>query len=134
MADVVDISNPKALGELIEKAMQDYVDQVDEILETCMEEIGKEAVKKLKKTGPSKTGKYRRAWRVEWKKSRIGVIEGQIFNSKRGQLTHLLEYGHPIVRNGVVVGNAKAQPHIAPVEQWVNEELPRRFEQKLNSL
>lgn len=134
MSDHVDIGDPKKLGELIEKYVKEYAESVDETLEDCMKEIGDEAVKKLKQTSPRKTDKYQQYWRVEWKKSRIGVIEGKVYNSKRGQLTHLLEYGHPLISRGRVVGHVKAQPHIEPVEKWVNEELPRRFEQKMNSL
>lgn len=133
MADKVDISNPKKLGELIDKYMKDYAGQVEDALENSMTEVGNEAVKTLKKTAPSKTGKYKKAWRVEWKKKRLGY-EGQIYNAKRGQLTHLLEFGHPLVRNGKVVGQVKAQPHIAPVDDWLNTELPKRFEQKMKSL
>ncbi len=130
MADKVKASNPNQLGELIAKYMKDYAEDVEDALEESMTEIGKEAVKDLKKTSPQKTGKYRRGWKVEWTKKRFGY-EGKVYNSKRGQLTHLLEFGHPLVRNGRVVGNVKAQPHIAPVDDWINEELPRRFEQKL---
>ena len=131
MADKVKASNPNQLGELIAKYMKDYAEDVEEALESSMTEIGTQAVKDLKAKSPQKTGKYKRGWRVEWTKKRLGY-EGKVYNSKRGQLTHLLEFGHPLVRNGRVVGQVKAQPHIAPVDDWINEELPRRFEQKLN--
>ncbi len=128
MAD--NVKDPKQLSELIQKYLKEYAGDVDEALQQSMTEVGNEAVKKLKTSSPQKTGKYKRGWKVEWTKKRLSY-EGRVYNSKRGQLTHLLEFGHPLVRGGRVVGNVKAQPHIAPVDDWINEELPRRFEQKL---
>lgn len=105
----------------IAREMQKYADVVEESLENEIEEIGDIAVDKLKQDSPKKTGAYRKGWRK--KKEGKGVV----LHNTKGQLTHLLENGHAQVGGGRVPGKV----HIRPVEEYVNDELPRRIERAI---
>lgn len=55
------------------------------------------------------------------KEHKLSHIEAIIYNKNKPRLGHLLEYGHDIVRNGIVIGHAKAYPHIKTNEEKFNE-------------
>lgn len=130
----IDIGNPDKLAKTIQSYMEDFGRDVTETIGEAMDEVGKEAVKRLKSTSPKKKrngGRYEKGWKYQRdKKSRL-LIEGRVYNATDGSLTHILEKGHPIVRNGVVVGRVKPQKHIEPVDQWVEQNFARIFAQKL---
>lgn len=130
----INIGNPDKLAKTIQSYMEDFGRDVTEAIGEAMDEVGKEAVKRLKNTSPKKKrngGRYAKGWKYQRdKKSRL-LIEGRVYNATDGSLTHLLEKGHPIVRNGVVVGRVKPQKHIEPVDQWVEQNFARIFAQKL---
>jgi len=110
--------------------------QIDEDVQQIFDEVGKEAVKQLKATSPvneksKNKGRYAKGWTYERGKKVKGVTMSYIRNKTDPQLTHLLEYGHPIVRNGKVVGNAEAKEHIKPVADWVAEETNKRIQKSI---
>ena len=131
----INIGNPDKLAKTIQSYMEDFGRDVTEAIGEAMDEVGKEAVNRLKNTSPKKKrngGRYAKGWKYQRdKKSRL-LIEGRVYNATDGSLTHILEKGHPIVRNGVVVGRVKPQKHIEPVDQWVEQNFARIFAQKLN--
>ena len=106
--------------------------QVDEALDEAMRTTAEEAAEKLKQVSPKGKGKgkgkYAKGWGFTADKGRQVYT---VHNKNHYQLTHLLEKGHDVVVNGVKVGHAKAYPHIADVEAWVQEEAPKRFEEAL---
>lgn len=130
----ISIGNPDKLAKTIQSYMEDFGRDVTEAIGEAMDEVGKEAVNRLKSTSPKKKrngGRYAKGWKYQRdKKSRL-LIEGRVYNATDGSLTHLLEKGHPIIRNGVVVGRVKPQKHIEPVDQWVEQNFARIFAQKL---
>lgn len=130
----INIGNPDKLAKTIQSYMEDFGRDVTEAIAEAMDEVGKEAVKRLKSTSPKKKrngGRYAKGWKYQRdKKSRL-LIEGRVYNATDGSLTHILEKGHPIVRNGVVVGRVKPQKHIEPVDQWAEQNFARIFAQKL---
>jgi hypothetical protein len=69
---------------------------------------------------------------VKQEKSNWGSNTYIVYNKKHYRLTHLLEFGH-VVKNGTkrVVGKAGAIEHIKPMEEWVQNQLPKLLEQKL---
>lgn len=98
---------------------------ISEAANAAAAEVGKEAVKKLKSTSPKgrKPYAYSKGWRYKVQKVQAdGTFSIKIYNATYGSLTHLLEKGHPLVRNGTVVGKVAAQPHIGPVNDWVMNE------------
>ena len=110
--------------------------QIDDSIQEIFDEVGQEAVKKLRSTSPvneksPKKGRYAKGWRYERGKKVKGVTMSYVRNKTDPQLTHLLEFGHPIVKNGKVVGNAEAKPHIAEVAKWVEEEASKRIQKSI---
>lgn len=105
----------------ITRELQRYANVVEEKLENEIDEVSDIAVSKLKQGSPKKTGGYRKGWRK--KKEEKGVI----LHNTKGQLTHLLENGHAKVGGGRV----PKKVHIRPVEEYINDELPRRIERSV---
>ena len=122
------------LTKEINKILTDYCKDVDNTMIEVEEEVANEAVKKLKQTSPKKkkgkkAGHYAKSWAIDQKSKK--QYAQTIIHNKDYQLTHLLENGHDIIRNGKVVGHASPQPHIKPVEEWVQKEMVERIEKKL---
>lgn len=122
------------LSKEVNSILRSYANEVEKTLLNVEDEVAEEAIEKLKKTSPKKTrgkkaGHYAKSWEVD-KKTKKQYAQSVIHN-KDYQLTHLLEHGHDIVRNGKVVGHASPQVHIKPVEDWVKKEMVERIEQDL---
>ena len=131
----INIGNPDKLAKTIQSYMEDFGRDVTEAIGEAMDEVGKEAVNRLKNTSPKKKrngGRYAKGWKYQRDKKNRLLIEARVYNATDGSLTHILEKGHPIIRNGVVVGRVKPQKHIEPVDQWVEQNFARIFAQKLN--
>ena len=122
------------------KTIQEELMQIgvacDDDMQEVFDEVGKEAVKKLRETSPvnprgKKSGRYAKGWAYEKGKKYRGKASGVVRNKTDPQLTHLLEYGHPLVRNGKVVGNVEAREHIRPVAEWCADEIDKKLSKKL---
>lgn len=117
--------------------LKEYGDEVIQITVSAADGTAKEARNKLRANSAgafkNRTGRYRRGWRANLIKKNTSVL-AQVYNATDYQLTHLLENGHDVVRGGVVVGHAKAYPHIAEVNDWAitafESELYRRLKEK----
>ena len=125
-----------SLAKTINEELQSIGVAVDDEMQEVFDEVGKEAVKKLKATSPvnpkgKHSGRYAKGWTYEKGKKYRGKSVGVVRNRTDPQLTHLLEYGHPLVRNGKVIGNVQAKEHIRPVADWVAEEVEKRLTNKL---
>ena len=124
----------KDLMTQLNDVLQDYSKEVMDIYNTCGKEIADDTVSKLKrvKFGRYDRGKYSKSWAVKQEKSNWGSNTYIVYNKKHYRLTHLLEFGH-VVKNGTkrVVGKAGAIPHIKPMEEWVQQQLPKLLVQKL---
>ena len=107
----------------IAKAMQEYSDIIEEDIREILTDVGDEAKVRVSDSSPKRTGKYKRNWRVK-KTSKKGKFQVEVYNTSY-QLTHLLENGHR-TRNGS--GWVEAQPHIAAVNEWAQEEAESRIE------
>lgn len=124
----------KDLMTQLNDVLQDYSKEVMDTYNTCGKETADDVVSKLKrvKFGRYDRGKYSKSWAVKQEKSNWGTNSYIIYNKKHYRLTHLLEFGH-VVKNGTkrVVGKAGAIPHIKPMEEWVQNQLPKLLVQKL---
>ena len=76
---------------------------------------------------PVKTGRYKKGWKVKTEYEDAFKKSCRVYNSKRPQLTHLLEFGHA-KRGG---GRTKAYPHIKKNEQKAQADLPKRIEEAI---
>ena len=132
----IPIGDPSKFQTTIDSYLRELGIDCEGALDDAITETGKEAVSRLQASSPTRQAKYgkstgyARSWRFKKVKSRTGAIESKVYN-EQGNLTHLLENGHPIMRDGVKVGQARAFPHIEPVNQWVQSELPRKFAEKM---
>lgn len=116
-----------ALTKEIAKALEDYEDDISEVVEEVSNKIGKEAVEEVKQKSPKKRGSYAKGWTLKKDKQGKGKYSVKIHNKTDYQLTHLLEFGHA-TRNG---GRTKAIPHIRPVEQKYVKEYEQELKRKL---
>lgn len=128
--------NPDAvLRNLVDGALDAMGWRVTDAMSEIIDEVGEEAAKRLREESKAKlskraTGKYARGWIYDNSKTYRNKKVAMVRNKAQPQLTHLLEFGHPIVRRGKVVGTADPIEHIQPVNEWAQKELIRRFEER----
>lgn len=113
MSNVIDISQ---LASEVGAVVSMYAQNVHTETEKWLEQTAKDTANDLRKSSPKRSGKYAKGWAAT-KKGGHWIVH----NKKRPGLAHLTEFGHPIVRNGVVVGQAKAKPHIKAAEDRAGE-------------
>lgn len=120
------------LAPVIEQLISEYGDDVYKVLPDAVEEVTEEATDKLK------SGQWS-DYSASWTNSDVttGRIHTKkvIHNAEHYRLTHLLEKGH-VIRNGTgrTYGRTRKFPHIKPVEQWAQKELPKAVERKIENL
>ena len=122
------------LSKEVNNILIGFVSDVEKAVMKIEDEVADEAVEKLKQTSPRKAkgkmaGHYAKSWGVD-KRMKKHYMHTVVCNEDY-RLTHLLENGHDVVRNGKVVGHAKAQVHIKPVEEWVKREMVERTREVL---
>lgn len=114
----------------INRTLALYTKNVNMTMQSVFDTTARDAANKLKKTSPKAKGEYARNWAV---KKELG--KATVYNKKPTyRLTHLLENGHDVVVNGKKVGHANPQVHIKPVDEWVQEEVPKRLEEALGNV
>ena len=115
----------------VEEILNDYSEEVRHVVDEAVNDVAKECAQRLRDTSPKKTGEYASGWTIRKERGNKGLAKLTVFNKKAPGLTHLLEFGH-VIRNGKgTYGRAPAYPHIAPVEEWANSELPDRIKRRL---
>lgn len=105
-----------------------YTNNVSDEMHKWLEKAARDTAKELRETSPKKSGKYAKGWTV--KKMHGNWI---VYNKDRPGLAHLLEHGHPIVRNGQTIGTAGASPHIKDAEDHADQRVEELIE-RLNKL
>lgn len=128
MSKTIDVN---LLSKEIEKALENYKDDISAEVEEVANKVGKEAVNELKQTSPRGARKeYCKGWKLKKDKRGKNLYTIKIHNKTDYQLTHLLEFGHA-TKNGK---RTKAQPHIRPVEKKYSEEFEKELKQKIGGL
>lgn len=116
-----------AKTESVSAQMKEVLDEVNEDVKNStkrnINSVSKESVAKLKNTSPRKTGSYAKGWGTK----KQGEMDVVVHNRTDYQLTHLLENGHVIRNKKGTYGRTHPVKHIAPVEEWAVDELPRRI-------
>ena len=115
----------------LEKILNDYANEVDELSNDTMKKASRNAVNELKMTSARRSGDYAKDWAVKTErgfgKSKIYIVH----NRKHYMLTHLLENGH-IVRNQYgTYGRVDGDGHIKDAEQNGINEVISTLEAKL---
>jgi hypothetical protein len=108
----------------IAKQLATYTKDVERKVKQAENKVAREAVEELKQRSPVDTGDYADGWAVK-------RVDGKlvIHNSKKYQLTHLLEYGH-VKANG---GRVPARVHIRPVEEKAIADFTNLIEKAIES-
>lgn len=110
----------------INTILAQFTSNVDQTVDKTIQSTAKEGVAELKATSPKgASSKYAKSWAVKKTKG-----THTIYNKQPG-LTHLLENGHDVIRNGQKVGEAKPHPHIKDVDDWIGDEIISRLEKNL---
>lgn len=116
----------------LDKILNDYTVEVKRAAMNAIDSTAKESVQRLKQTSPvgrgKNAGEYAKSWSIKRENDKQkGLATVIVRNKNHYQLTHLLEYGHALPQGG----RTKAQPHIAPVNDWAANEVVRRIEGNL---
>ena len=139
LGEGVGSGNFGSLAKTIQEELLNVGVACSDDMQEVFDEVGKEAAKKLRQTSPvnersPQKGRYAKGWTYEKGKTTYNnqsKVKGVVRNKTDPQLTHILEYGHPLVRNGKVIGNVEPIEHIRPVADWVAEEIDKRLSKKL---
>lgn len=107
------------LADAIANELQEYSQDVADGLKKEIKQVAKEMVSELKQTSPRKTGEYASGWKDRTEYDGPEDIRVRVFNSKKPQLTHLLENGHAKENGGRVEGS----PHIGPAESIAEKKI-----------
>ena len=127
---------PVDLRNEIDNILNKYGDEVYSVMEECIEDVSEEAKEKLRAANHfrKESRNYAPSWISEKLQGKRLTVKYAVHNEKHYRLTHLLEKGH-VVRNGTGRNKGKqmtdAFPHIAPVNDWANQELVAKIERKL---
>lgn len=124
-------ASPYDISAVIAEELQKYSEEVTDKVKQVVDDVAAELVENLKRDSPKRPGSgvYAKSWtsKVEYEDRLMKKV--RVYNSKRYQLTHLLEYGHAKRGGGRVAGI----PHIKPNEEKAIEELERRIEEAIKN-
>jgi len=118
------------LAAEVRKQLEKYQGLTDDALKDAVDETGKHGKALLRQRSPKLTGKYAASWSFSANQTRRDPhAYKRVLHAKdpHYRLTHLLEKGHDLKRNGRVYGHVRAIPHIAPVEAILETELEERI-------
>lgn len=126
---------PIDLSKAINEILKEYGDEVYNVMGDCISEVSEEAKNRLQAVNHFKneaSGAYAGSWVNEELQGKPLTVHRAVHNEKHYRLSHLLEKGH-VSRNGTgrTFGRVAAYPHIAPVNDWANEELVRQVKRRL---
>ncbi len=134
---------PEDLREFMNQMLEEYGSAVIKATETAAARTSKEVRGHLRSpsTGEfkNKTGDYRKGWRISTEVKAVNV-KTIVYNQTDWPLTHLLEFGHQLVRGGrlgaggVVIGEVKAFPHLAKENAWAAEEFQKRLIEEVEKI
>lgn len=116
-----------SLDKIVMRELDQYAGLLPETIMEAQKAAAKAGVKKLKKTSPSRTGEYAKAWKTKTVKTRTGSTT-TIYNGEKPGLVHLLEFGHAKVNGGRTRAFEHVEPEETEVVKLYEEELKRRLE------
>lgn len=117
------MANTGSVAVQMKQVLDEVNKEVEESARKNIDRTAKESVQKLRNTSPKKTGSYAKGWGTK----KQGDMDVVVHNRTDYQLTHLLENGHVIKNKKGTYGRTHGIKHIAPVEEWASDELPRRI-------
>ena len=116
------------LERAVKDILQDYSVEVAKAATEAVQEVTKEATKKLRQTSPKRKGRYAKGWTGKVEKTATTVDATVYGKTGTYQIAHLLEHGHARRGGGRNVGGIE---HIKPVEEWAIKEVEKRIREKV---
>lgn len=124
MSDVVTV---EGLSVKIGEILNEYSEEVQRSTEEAAQKAASYTVRLLKSTSPRKSGEYAEGWRQKKFRGNYRIV----YNSKKPQLTSLLNNGH-IIRNGVgTYGHVPGDGHITKAEKQGNDKFLQEVKSNL---
>ena len=121
-------------AETVRKFLDDYDNDVYAEVSEAIAEVAKETAQKLKKASRDMfgNGEYAKGWTYKVEKGRLKVGATVYGKKPTYALAHLLEFGH-VTRNGTgrTFPRTPAHEHIAPINDWAQDEAVNRAVSKL---
>lgn len=121
-------------AETVRKFLDDYDNDVYAEVSEAIVEVAKEAAQKLKKASRAtfRGKEYAKGWTHTVEKGRLKVAAIVYGKKPTYALAHLLEFGH-VTRNGTgrTFPRTPAHEHIAPINDWAQDEAVNRAVSKL---
>lgn len=122
---------PEQLGEAINEILTEYAEEVTENSKEAVEATAKSTVQ-IAQAYASGIGRGRYAKSITSTKTETSIYGTTVtIHSKQYRIAHLLEHGHPIVKNGKTVGSANAFPHFRLAEAKAETMLEQKVKQAI---
>ena len=121
------------LSVSINKVLAQYTSDVNMTIQSTIDTTARDAAQRLRAESARThgNGKYAKNWAVKKERGRAVIYN----KAPTYRLTHLLENGHDIIRDGKKVGEYRPrEKHIKPVEEWVQDEVQKRLEEALGNV
>ena len=119
------------LASAVNEVLEEYGREVETTVAKVIPDVASDTVGKLNTDSPYATGEYASGWTTTKETSSLGKVTVRVYNEKKPTLTHLLEYGHALVRGGRTVGNVGARKHIKTRSDYAEEQLMKKVEGEL---
>ena len=119
------------LASAVNEVLEEYGKEIETTVAKIIPDVARDTARQLNTTSPSLTGEYASGWTETKTESSLGKVTVNVYNEKKPTLTHLLEYGHALVRGGRTVGNVRARKHIQSRSDYAEEQLMKKVEGEL---
>ena len=119
------------LASAVNDVLEEYGKEIETTVAKIIPDVAQDTARQLNSSSPSLTGEYASGWTETQTETALGKVTVNVYNEKKPTLTHLLEYGHALVRGGRTVGNVRARKHIQSRSEYAEEQLMKKVEGEL---
>lgn len=129
---------PETFGQAMQSLLNEYSVEVVKASNEAVVQTARKDVRDLKGASrifkSNRRGhKYARSWTFRKTKDELGSATCVVYN-REYQLTHLLEKGHKIVRNGETIGHYEGHAHIKDVADRTGKALEDFFKSGMSRI
>ena len=110
---------PEQLAQAVAKELAACEQEITDGVKQAVTRTARETTAELRSASPKGSGEYARGWKSRTVFESEGDIRLRVYNAKKPQLTHLLEFGHQ-KRSG---GRVEAKPHIRLARDHAEQKL-----------
>lgn len=107
------------LQQQMARLLNEYGDELRDVIIDTTNQVAKETASKLKSTSPKLTGGYAKGWTVKKSESNWQGVYATVYNKAKPGLAHLLNDGHALRKGGRVKGDG----HIDNADEFAQEKL-----------